>query len=350
MVTLEAVQASNAKIRCLPAGLVAVFVGATSGIGESTLKQWCRQTIKPRVYVVGRSQDAANRILSELKAMQPETETNFIRKDLTLLKNVDEVCEEIKAKESKLNLLFMTPGTMSLKGRDGNLLADNYLLMLIPFLETAEGLDRKLTTNYYARIRFTQQLLPLLQLASPKLSRVVSVLAPGEESRTNFHIDDLDLKKNFSLRTAACHAITMTDFSFEEMAKQNPSISFVHTYPGMVKTGFTKDAGFALKMALNLAVTVFSPWTVGIEESGERHLYAATSAAYPPKSGEKGGVGIGGDQPTKGSDGEAGSGAYLIGWEGDFRGNEKVLKELREKNAGQKIWQHTMSILKSVRG
>lgn len=95
-------------------------MGATSGIGESTIKQWCRHTIKPRVYVVGRSQEAADRILSELKTIQPETEASFIRKDLTLLKNVDEVCAEIKAKESKLNLLFMTPGTMSLKGRDGN--------------------------------------------------------------------------------------------------------------------------------------------------------------------------------------------------------------------------------------
>ncbi len=96
-----------------------ITAGATSGIGESTLKQWCRQATKPRVYVVGRSQDAADRILSELKTIQPETEAHFIRKDLTLLKNVDEVCEEIKAKESKLNLLFMTQGTMSLKGRDG---------------------------------------------------------------------------------------------------------------------------------------------------------------------------------------------------------------------------------------
>ena len=95
------------------------LAGATSGIGESTLKQWCRETRKSRVYFVGRSKDAADRIHSELKTIQPDTEARFIQKDLTLLKNVDEVCEEIKAKESKLNLLFMTPGTMSFKGRDG---------------------------------------------------------------------------------------------------------------------------------------------------------------------------------------------------------------------------------------
>jgi len=221
---------------------------------------------------------------------------------------------------------------------------------LIPLEETTEGLDRKLTTNYYARMRFTQQLLPLLQKAPPELSRVVSVLAPGEESRTNFHLDDLDLKRSFTLRTAACHAVTMTDFSFEEMSKQAPTVSFVHSYPGVVKTGFNKEAGFAVRMASNLAFTLLSPLTVGIQESGERHLYAATSAAFPPKNGGKGGVEVESDKFMKGSGGEVGSGAYLIGWRGEFRGNEKVLRELRDSGAGPKIWQHTTELFKSVRG
>lgn len=54
MVALEIIRASNAQFKNLPPGLVAVFVGATSGIGESTLKQFCRQTVRPRLYFVGR--------------------------------------------------------------------------------------------------------------------------------------------------------------------------------------------------------------------------------------------------------------------------------------------------------
>ncbi|CAD6584834.1 MAG: hypothetical protein ASARMPREDX12_001764 [Alectoria sarmentosa] len=286
------------------------------------------------MYFVGRSQDAADRIVLELKTIQPDAETTFIRKDLTLLKNVDEVCDEIKSKETKIDLLFMSQGTMSLKGRD----------VTKSFAETSEGLDRKLTTNYYSRMRFTQQLLPLLHSTS-QLSRVVSVLAPGEETALEY--DNLDLKQNFSLRKAAAHAITMTDFTFEEMAKKNPTVSFVHTYPGVVKTGFAKEAGFAIKVVSQLALTVFSRWTVGIEESGERHLYAATSAAYPPKGGEKGGVEVGDGKVKKGSAGEIGSGAYLIGSDGEFRANEKVLKELRGEDAGAKIWGHAMKIFEN---
>ena len=66
-----------------------------------------------------RNAEAGKRILSELKVLQPNGEANFIQKDLSLLKNVDEVCEEVKAKEKKLNLLFMTSGILSMKGRNG---------------------------------------------------------------------------------------------------------------------------------------------------------------------------------------------------------------------------------------
>lgn len=206
-----------------------------------------------------------------------------------------------------------------------------------------------MTTNYYARMRFTQQLLPLLHAASSELSRVVSVLAPGEE-RTSFDLENLDLKKNFTLANAANHCITMTDFAFEEFAKQNPAVSFVHAFPGYVKTGFSKESGTLVKSGFWLLSQVLRPMFTGIEESGERHLYIATSRAYPAKSGSESGVELGAETVKKGSTGQVGSGAYLIGADCEVRANEKVLGELRQKGAGEKIWDHLMSTFNSVRG
>lgn len=203
-------------------------------------------------------------------------------------------------------------------------------------------------TNYYSRLRFTQQLLPLLQSASPQLARVVSVLAPGTES--SIDLTNLDLKHDFSLRKAAAHTVTMTDFAFEQLATTNPTVSFVHSYPGGVKTGFFKESGFAIRAATQLAYALMTPWTLSIEESGERHLYAATSAAYPAMAGEEGGVEVEDGKVMKGSAGEVGSGAYLIGSEGELKANEKVLKELRGKDAGAKIWAHTVKMFESVTG
>ena len=269
---------------------------------------------------------------------------------------MDQACNEIKAREKKLNLLFMSQGTIvSLEGRDGTpsiiLLPSRPQprhLLTTSLAETSEGLDKKRTTNYYSRIRFTQQLLPLLQAASPPLSRVVSVLAPGDQAALD--LDDLGLKKDFSMWKAATHAVTMTDFTFETMAEQNPNVSFIHTFPRVVKTGFAKEQGSVVRAASQLAYTVLSRWTVGIEESGERHLYAATSAAYPPKGGGKRGVEIEDGEVKKGSAGEIGSGAYLVGSDGDVRANEKMLKELRGKDAGAQGWEHTIKTFEEVRG
>lgn len=120
----------------------------------------------------------------------------------------------------------------------------------------------------------------------------------------------------------------------------------------MVKTGFMRETGALVRLGGSVLSVLLSPFTVDINECGERHLYAATSGMYPPREEQNGG-GI--ETPEaqgiqKGSDGVIGSGAYLIGWNGETKANETVLKALREQEAGKKIWQHTMETFRSVRG
>lgn len=98
----------------LPPGLVAVFVGATSGIGETTLKQFAKHARQPRVYFVGRSQEAGDRIAAECKALNAEGEYIFVKADTSLIRNVDDVCRDIKSKEKSVNLLFLSTGTLAL--------------------------------------------------------------------------------------------------------------------------------------------------------------------------------------------------------------------------------------------
>lgn len=112
MVSHEQIQTSNAQIvSSLPSGLVAVFVGATRGIGEATLKQFVRYAVAPRVYFVGRDRTNGERVGAELANLNPEGEYHFRSADVSLLANVDEVCREIKCKERVINLLFMSCGT-----------------------------------------------------------------------------------------------------------------------------------------------------------------------------------------------------------------------------------------------
>lgn len=114
MITLPEVIACNERIATtLPHGLVAVFVGGTSGVGEYTVKTLAKYALNPRAYIVGRSQEAADRIIKECKQLNPGGKFEFIKADVSLLKNVDDVCNQIKSKETAINMLVETQGSMA---------------------------------------------------------------------------------------------------------------------------------------------------------------------------------------------------------------------------------------------
>jgi NAD(P)-dependent dehydrogenase (short-subunit alcohol dehydrogenase family) len=111
MVALEAVHASNALITStLPAGLVAVFVGATSGIGEATLKAFVSVAVRPRVHIIARSSTKGARIVAECQELCPEGHFDLIEADCSLMRDTDAAATRILAKETVLNLLCMSQG------------------------------------------------------------------------------------------------------------------------------------------------------------------------------------------------------------------------------------------------
>ncbi|KAM5476269.1 hypothetical protein MauCBS54593_000954 [Microsporum audouinii] len=336
MVNLQTVQAHNATLKSLGPGLVAVFVGGTSGISLSTALALARHSTSPRIYLIGRSQSAADSAIASMKDINPSAQPTFLQADVSLLKNVDNVCKEITAREKKLNLLFMTPGTFTMKGRD----------------ETAEGLDRKFVLHFYARMRFITNLQPLLSAAAQdddnaRLSRVVTVLDPHASLRAggsgSLNFADLSLKDTFSLSKCAAHASIMANCFIESMAQKYPHTSFVHSYPSGVATGLLRGLPFGGLLSAVLP-TLLKPFMVPLEESGERHLFAATSNRFPPKAdgdSVEGPVALGSDE-TKGS------GSYLLNWDGEVFPANKKLSKIRTEDGVEKVLQHTNEVFKRV--
>lgn len=119
MVNIADVRNSNTSFMGKPPGMVALFVGGTSGIGKGTLKQLSKYANAPRVYIVGRSKSSITPLLKELQDLNPQGTFTFIESQISLIKNVDKVCEEIKEKEQKMDLIFLSPGYLTLEGRQG---------------------------------------------------------------------------------------------------------------------------------------------------------------------------------------------------------------------------------------
>jgi NAD(P)-dependent dehydrogenase (short-subunit alcohol dehydrogenase family) len=330
MVSLDIVRKANSSLRTRLPKPVALFVGGTSGIGRSTLRQLALNTEAPTAYIVGRNEDTAKPLLRELRQLNPLGSYNFVEADVSLISNVDKACESIKQREKALDLLFMTPGGLSLVGRR----------------ETSEGIDKLFALRYYARMRFVQNLLPLLEAAEHQPGRVVSVLGGGFEG--NINADDLDLKHNYNIVSCAMHSVTMTSLAMEHLAASHRA-SFVHVFPGLVGTNiYTNSFSAPLAAIYNYGVwPLMYPFSVDIEESGQRHLFHATSERYPDSTVKKSEVTSARDEDrvAMGSDGVLGSGAYLMNWKGETSAAGKKMQRLRAQGMAQNVWNHTTKLL-----
>jgi len=224
---------------------------------------------------------------------------------------------------------------------------------------------------YYARLRFIVNLLPQLQRATG-LRRVVSVLAGTKEGPVQ--TDDMQVRRMSVLR-ARGHAASLTTLALEEAAQRSAAtistsgagpVSFVHAYPGFVRTPLgRKDVSGATATALvavNAVLGILGPLIyIPIEESGERHVFLATSARFRAATGggssgdgtkEADGETISPSLPAdgvplpagvavaRGTDGKPGSGAYSVDKDGESAPPkvEQFLERLRKDGTAEKVW------------
>lgn len=328
MVRFSDIRASNALINDATAPHVAVFVGGTSGIGQLTIKALVATGASVRVYLVGRksSEERSKAFIQELHVANPKSEVIWVEGEISLLAETKRVCEVIKRKETRVDLLFLTAGYAPFGPRK----------------ETSEGVEIAQSLEYYSRVLCILQILPLLEAA--EAPRVVSVLAGGMEWSRAVDLEDLDLKKpgNFSGVKAQIQYTAMNTMALEKLAGENPSVTFIHSMPGWVSTGNVRRGrdpdsvmAWVVWAFLEPIITLFS---FSDDESGQRHLFESTSAAF-------GGRGV----PWKGrpgvnSLGLQANGLFLASSKCDCSTNARVLPLLREKTQG-KIWEHTLEVL-----
>jgi len=109
------------------------------------------------------------------------------------------------------------------------------------------------------------------------------------------------------------------------MAKQAPNVSFVHDFPGPVKSEIADDMEGVLAVGMKGFFSAFGRWIyIPGEECGKGHLFLATSVRYASRSTEDKGTGDGdgvqvGDEVNvaRRTDGESGSGVYSVGGDGE---------------------------------
>ncbi|THW25066.1 hypothetical protein D6D23_04672 [Aureobasidium pullulans] len=349
MVKINTVKAANAAfINRQP--LTAVFVGATGGIGEATVRQLCKihGSGGPglRIIIVGRNTIAAQRIIEECKQAGPHVEICFVHAgDISLLRNVDQACikvtEILKSSETaQVDMLIMSQGKVEFGGR----------------INTKEGLDESLSLLYYSRMRFIAKLLPhLLSSSLPTGAKVVSIYAAGMETWGKLFPQDLSLDEagQYSFMNCRTHAIAMKTMFLEDLAIRYPGkLSLTHIYPGLVvHPGFDNPTfpwWFRLIWKVMKPFVRFFPMYLTTEESGQRVLFLCTDK-YPAKGTELDGESdpVGG-QVVHATDGSEGGGAYSVSYTNEINDTKEFYDQLRGKCFQESVLSHTEQIFQAV--
>jgi hypothetical protein len=164
----------------------------------------------------------------------------------------------------------------------------------------------------------------------------------GLETACLLNIEDLALEKSgaFGAMATQLHMCNMGTLTLERLAEmpENQGIVFVHSHPGIVRTGnvyrgWKEGAWGPWLMDPVLMLFAFS-W----EESAARHLYLVTSGTLGGLGPElQGSLG----QTTRG---EERGGLFLVNRHCDTVRNEKELSKLRT-TAGDAVWMKVQEII-----
>lgn len=255
---------------------------------------------------------------------------------------------------------------------------------------TEEGINYLMALTYFGRLRFANHLMPLLQNANG-LRRVVSAFTgaregkvytsawqQGQEAKVPFsairgHGSTMS-KKSPLFASAATRVTTRPTYSgdthnshreapanespfqvtlgLEALAKTNPEISFIHDFPGMVRTNIIRsgDGAFmqVLKYAFKLSGALGLSRPTPNVEVGERHTFYCTSSKFPPRDGQSAAAGVGlphGVSVAVGVDGQPGSGVYSVDMFSESA-DAKVVELLtgyRKDGTAERMWAYTES-------
>lgn len=149
MPSLQAVRASNQawKPTFRPVVVVAggtngtllINTSLTTGIGAGMATAFAKYAPKdknaPYIILIGRSQQGADTVIAEMKKFNSAGQYEFIKGDLSLMKGVRGVADEVAGKVDKINYLCTSQGILSVKTQD----------------DTTEGIDRKASLHFYSR-------------------------------------------------------------------------------------------------------------------------------------------------------------------------------------------------------
>ncbi|KAL3666593.1 hypothetical protein V7S43_008220 [Phytophthora oleae] len=209
----------------------ALVVGASSGIGRAVALE-----VAPLVTnLTLASRSCPDDLIPSIKARNPTINVTHEKLDVSSLREVRKFTD--RHKDAGFDWIVMSPGILSLNGRT----------------ETSEGLDVKMATHYYGRFMIIHDLLPTLNRPGVRVLNILAAATGG-----NPDVNDLDLKKTYSIKRCADFTTTYSDLMAQAFSEKAPQASFMHATPGAVATSIADNLPWYARLPAKALVTLIA--------------------------------------------------------------------------------------------
>ncbi len=202
---------------------VILITGASTGIGKAGALELGRRGWK--VFVHARSAARGNPILEELKQIAPNADFALVTGDVSSMKEVSSLAEEVKAQTETLDVLWNNAG-----------------LVLNERKASVDGWEMTMAINHLAPFALTRELLPLLEQTQ---GRVITT-SSGAYLMGKFNWNDwMDEKSSYSSFKAYSKSKLANILFTRELAHRiNAKGVTAHCFhPGLVSTDFGRQRG-----------------------------------------------------------------------------------------------------------
>lgn len=238
-----------------------IITGATDGIGLAAAKSIASKGYK--IGLVGRNPDKGKKAIDEIIAHSGNKNLDFFECDLSLVKNVKTLADQIKQQYSNIDVLLNNAGGAN---KTKNI--------------TSEGLEKTFSTNQMNYFVLSTELLNIISESDD--GRIVNV-ASNAHIGAEVDYANINCEKSFSAWTSYCVSKLMNIMFTYQLASMQDKVSVNVLHPGFVDTNIAGNEGNLIKYIVKFGARMFART---VDNGADSSIYLSTSDEVKGVSGK----------------------------------------------------------------
>ncbi len=244
-------------------GKTVLVTGATDGIGRETARVLAGKGA--RILIAGRNPERCLETVEAINRDTPGADAMSFVADLSSLKAIERLAEEVRKFAGKIDVLVNNAGAMFTKRQ-----------------VSADGIEMTLALNHVGYFALTHRLLELLKANAP--ARIVCV-ASGAHQGATLNFDNLEMTRGYSGWRQYQNSKLANIYFTRSLAKrlEGTGVTVNCLHPGFVASSFGNNNTGLFKTMFSVAKNIGA---IPVPEGAKTSVYLASSPEVEGVSGQ----------------------------------------------------------------